>query len=133
MPWPTLCLASARLGRWDSANPAVSRLPSRPSRSRVRRTCGPACCWLVWLPRPTRAGRSRFLTPHRTCSRGAVRSVVGLGGMGGAVGGMPIAKIVGYILQGTGSYRPVFISLGSAYLVVLAVIHILAPKLEPFR
>jgi len=65
--------------------------------------------------------------------RRAVRSVVGLGGMGGAVGGMPIAKIVGYILQGTGSYRPVFISLGSAYLVVLAVIHILAPKLEPFR
>ena len=36
--------------------------------------------------------------------RQAVGSVVGLGGFAGAVGGMLIAKITGYILETTGSY-----------------------------
>ena len=61
----------------------------------------------------------------------AVASVVGFGGMAGAVGGMLIAKAVGYILQWTGSYLPIFIIAGSAYLVALLVIQLLAPKLEP--
>jgi ACS family hexuronate transporter-like MFS transporter len=55
---------------------------------------------------------------------------VGIGGLAGAVGGMLIAKIVGYVLQWTGSYFPVFVIAGSAYLVALLVIQILAPKLE---
>lgn len=62
--------------------------------------------------------------------RRAVGSVVGIGGMAGAVGGMFIALIVGEILQRTGSYVPIFIMAGSAYLIALAVIHFLAPKLE---
>jgi len=61
----------------------------------------------------------------------AVGSVVGIGGFAGAVGGMLVAKVVGYILQWTGSYFPVFVIAGSAYLVALAVIQILAPTLEP--
>jgi ACS family hexuronate transporter-like MFS transporter len=61
----------------------------------------------------------------------AVASVVGFGGMAGAVGGMLIAKVVGYILQWTGSYLPIFAIAGSAYLVALLSIHVLAPKLEP--
>lgn len=61
----------------------------------------------------------------------AVASVVGFGGMAGAVGGMLIAKVVGYVLQWTGSYLPIFIIAGSAYLVALLIIHLLAPKLEP--
>jgi ACS family hexuronate transporter-like MFS transporter len=65
--------------------------------------------------------------------RRAIGSVVGIGGMAGAVGGMLIAKIVGYILEWTGSYLPVFIIAASAYLVALGVIHLLAPKLEPAR
>jgi ACS family hexuronate transporter-like MFS transporter len=63
--------------------------------------------------------------------RHAVGSVVGIGGMAGAVGGMLIAKVVGYALQWTGSYFPVFVMAGSAYLVALLVIHLLAPRLEP--
>ena len=39
----------------------------------------------------------------------AVGSVVGLGGMAGAVGGMLIAKVTGYMLQMTGSYMTVLI------------------------
>ena len=63
----------------------------------------------------------------------AVGSVVGIGGMAGAIGGMFIALIVGEILQKTGSYVPIFIIAGSAYLVALLIIHILAPRLEPAK
>jgi ACS family hexuronate transporter-like MFS transporter len=61
----------------------------------------------------------------------AVGSVVGIGGMMGAVGGMIISPLVGYILDRTGSYVPIFIIAASAYLIALLVIHLLAPKLEP--
>jgi MFS transporter, ACS family, hexuronate transporter len=61
----------------------------------------------------------------------AVGSVVGIGGMLGAIGGMIIAPLVGYILDRTHSYVPVFIIAASAYLVALLIIHLLAPKLEP--
>jgi MFS transporter, ACS family, aldohexuronate transporter len=61
----------------------------------------------------------------------AVGSVVGMGGMAGAIGGMLIAEIVGYTLEWTGSYMVPFLIAGSAYIVALAWIHILAPKLEP--
>src|SRR6267378_8845 len=63
----------------------------------------------------------------------AVASVMGIAGMAGAVGGMLIAKIVGYVLQWTGSYMVPFFIAGSAYLVALAMIQILAPRLEPAR
>ena len=61
----------------------------------------------------------------------AVGSVVGIGGMMGAIGGMIIAPLVGYILQTTGSYVPIFIIAASAYLLALLIIHLLAPRLEP--
>jgi ACS family hexuronate transporter-like MFS transporter len=63
--------------------------------------------------------------------RRAVGSVVGIGGMAGSIGGMLIATTVGLILQYSGSYLPIFIIAGSAYLVALLVIHLLAPRLEP--
>ena len=64
--------------------------------------------------------------------RKAVGSVVGIGGMAGAVGGMFIAMLVGAILQATkGSYLYIFIVAGSAYLVALALIQLLVPRLEP--
>jgi MFS transporter, ACS family, hexuronate transporter len=68
-----------------------------------------------------------------TFPRKAVGSVIGLGGMAGAVGGMLIAKVTGYILQMTGSYVPVFLVAAFAYLVALAVIQALVPRLEPAK
>ncbi|AKC86369.1 MFS transporter [Pseudoxanthomonas suwonensis] len=65
--------------------------------------------------------------------RHAVGSVVGMGGFAGAVGGMMIATFVGFLLHTTGSYVPVFLMAGSAYLVALLVVHLLAPRLEPAR
>ncbi len=61
----------------------------------------------------------------------AVGSVVGFATMTGAISGMLVAKAVGYILQRTGSYVPVFIMAGSAYLVSFAFVQLLAPKLKP--
>ena len=60
----------------------------------------------------------------------SVASVVGIGGMAGAVGGMLIAKIVSYILQWTGSYTIPFLMASSAYLFGLLVIHALVPRLD---
>jgi ACS family hexuronate transporter-like MFS transporter len=74
-----------------------------------------------------------FTLTSDTFPRQAVGSVVGLGGMAGAVGGMLIAKLTGYILEATGSYVPVFLIAASAYLIALAVIHALVPRLEPAR
>jgi ACS family hexuronate transporter-like MFS transporter len=65
--------------------------------------------------------------------RRAIGSVVGIGGMAGAVGGMLISIVVGRILETTGSYLPVFLIAGSAYLIALGLIHLLAPRLEPAR
>jgi ACS family hexuronate transporter-like MFS transporter len=62
--------------------------------------------------------------------RGAVASVVGFGTLMGTLGGMGIAKMVGYILQRTGSYVPIFILAGTAYLVALGFVQILSPRLE---
>src|ERR1035438_1308146 len=61
----------------------------------------------------------------------AVASVVGIGGMAGAVGGMLIAKVVGYVLQSTNSYMIPFLIAGSAYLLALGSIQILAPSIDP--
>jgi ACS family hexuronate transporter-like MFS transporter len=61
----------------------------------------------------------------------AVASVTGIGGFGGAIGGMVISTFTGFVLQITHSYLPVFIVAGSVYSVALLVIHILSPRLEP--
>ena len=62
--------------------------------------------------------------------RQAVGSVVGFGGMIGALGVMVMAKVTGNVLELTGSYVPIFLIAGFAYLVALAVIHLLVPRLD---
>ncbi|XXV31333.1 MFS transporter [Sorangium sp. So ce1389] len=63
----------------------------------------------------------------------AVGSAVGFGGMAGAIGGMLIAQIAGRVLQLTGSYSTLFIMAASAYILALAIIHGLVPRLEAAR
>jgi ACS family hexuronate transporter-like MFS transporter len=74
-----------------------------------------------------------FTLPSDMFPARAVASVVGIGGMAGSIGGMLIAKVVAHFLQWTGSYTVPFVIAGSAYLVAVAVIHLLAPRLEPVR
>ncbi|HET6977205.1 MAG TPA: MFS transporter [Pyrinomonadaceae bacterium] len=73
-----------------------------------------------------------FTTTSDMFPRHAVGSVVGIGGMAGALGGATMAVATGYILQSTGqNYSIVFMIAGTAYLLALLVIHLLAPNLTP--
>jgi ACS family hexuronate transporter-like MFS transporter len=66
--------------------------------------------------------------------RQAVASVVGIGGFAGAMSAMAFQRATGVILERTGGrYGVVFAICGSAYLVGLAIVHLLAPRLEPVR
>jgi ACS family hexuronate transporter-like MFS transporter len=60
----------------------------------------------------------------------AVGSVVGIGGFGGAIGGLGIATFAGFVLHFTGSYVPMFIIAGCVYLCALVIIHLLVPRLQ---
>jgi ACS family hexuronate transporter-like MFS transporter len=71
-----------------------------------------------------------FTTVSDMFPKKAVGSVVGLGGMAGAVGGMLIATAAGFILQFTGSYLSLFIMAGSVYLLALLIIHLLVPEIK---
>lgn len=62
-----------------------------------------------------------------------VASVVGISGTAGAVGGMLIALLVGWILETTGSYLIIFVIAAFAYLGALAVVQLIIPRLEPVR
>ncbi len=64
--------------------------------------------------------------------RRAVGTVVGFGGFAGGVGGILIAEFAGRVLNANPRYYlPMFIVAGTIYLVALAVVHALAPRLEP--
>nr|WP_295663685.1 MFS transporter [Polymorphobacter sp.] len=65
-----------------------------------------------------------------TVPKSAVASVIGIGSAAGAVGGMIMAKSVGAILDGIGSYLPIFIWASSIYLVALLIVHLLLPRLR---
>jgi ACS family hexuronate transporter-like MFS transporter len=63
--------------------------------------------------------------------RSAVGSVVGFASMVGSVGAMFAAKAVGYTLEWTQSYTPVFLIAGVVYLLALAIVQFLAPAIRP--
>ena len=64
----------------------------------------------------------------------AVGSVVGIGAFAGAMGGVVFQRATGRILQANGSnYAPIFVVCGLAYVTAWAIIHLLAPRLEPAR
>lgn len=69
--------------------------------------------------------------PSDLFPRSAVGSVVGIGGMAGAVGGMMIAKLVGYVLDASGSYALIFAVAGGAYWLALLSLHLASPRLKP--
>jgi MFS transporter, ACS family, hexuronate transporter len=72
-----------------------------------------------------------FTTTSDMFPRQVVGSVVGIGGMAGAMGGVFFAVLVGYILEITNkNYMiPFFIS-SVAYLAALLIIHLLVPRIE---
>ncbi len=59
-----------------------------------------------------------------------VGTMVSFGQVGGALGGAIFAQVAGHILQLTGSYVPLFLYSGCAYLAALLVLRTLAPGLK---
>ncbi len=72
-----------------------------------------------------------FTTASDMFPRKAIGSIVGIGATGGAIGGVLIQVITGYVVQLTHSYLPIFIFGGSAYVLALLIVQRLAPKLNP--
>jgi ACS family hexuronate transporter-like MFS transporter len=72
-----------------------------------------------------------YTLPSDVFPRSAVGSVIGIGGMVGAIGGMVFSKYIGQVLEHIGTYTPIFAVAGSAYLLALLAVHLLTPKLEP--
>ncbi len=71
-----------------------------------------------------------YALPGDVFPRWMAGSVVGLGGLSGAVGGMLMAKFAGVILETVGSYGPIFAVASCAYLVALCTIHLIIPRYE---
>ena len=66
--------------------------------------------------------------------RAAVGSVVGLGGLGGAVGGALVQLSVGKWLDYShDSYGPIFVICGSIYLLALLIVHLLLRRQSTTR
>jgi len=72
-----------------------------------------------------------FTTVSDMFPRFAVGSVVGIGGAAGGLGGVLVQKAAGYVVTWTHSYLLMFLFCGLAYVVALAIIQLLAPKLAP--
>ncbi|MFZ2641533.1 MAG: MFS transporter [Verrucomicrobiia bacterium] len=92
--------------------------------------------FLIGLAASAHAGWSAniFTLVSDTVPKAAVSSVTGFGGMAGAVGGMLIAKIVGYVLERTNNnYFIPFAMAAVAYLLALVIIHLLLPRLEQMK
>lgn len=69
-----------------------------------------------------------FATVSDLFPREAVASVVGIGGMVGAIGGMVIASFTGWILERTHSYEIPFVVCSSAYLVAWFLFRVLVRR-----
>jgi ACS family hexuronate transporter-like MFS transporter len=74
-----------------------------------------------------------FAIPGDLFPRYSQGAVVGLGGLAGAAGGMLMSKYAGMVLETIGTYTPIFVVSGFAYLLALAVTHMLNPRYEPVR
>lgn len=69
-----------------------------------------------------------YALPGDVFPRWMVGSVIGLGGLAGALGGMLMARFAGIILERVGSYGPIFLVASLSYLIALGVIHLILPR-----
>ncbi len=59
--------------------------------------------------------------------------MVGIGGMAAGVGGMCAAKLIGAVLELTGSYQSLFILASMIYPTALLIMHLLNPRHKPMK
>jgi len=72
-----------------------------------------------------------FTLPSDMFPKAAVASVTGIGGMGGAIGGVLLLLSAGAIVQFTHSFLTLFVIACLAYPAALIIIHAITPKLAP--
>jgi MFS transporter, ACS family, hexuronate transporter len=72
-----------------------------------------------------------YALPSDLFPRWAAGSIVGLGGLSGALGGMLMSLYAANVLQKIGSYTPIFIFASLAYLFALLVVHLIVPRYAP--
>ena len=72
-----------------------------------------------------------FTTTSDMFPKRAVSSVVGLGGLAGALSGMVMQAVAGVIKEVTKSYLIMFIIAGTVYALAVVIVHLLAPRLQP--
>jgi ACS family hexuronate transporter-like MFS transporter len=91
--------------------------------------------WLVGIAAAAHQGFSAntFTIASDMFPKPAIGSVVGFGGFAGAIGGFLMNLGAGWFKEHQGSYVAMFMIAGFAYLVAIAAIHALAPRLEPAR
>jgi ACS family hexuronate transporter-like MFS transporter len=91
--------------------------------------------WLVAVAAAAHQGFSAniFTITSDMFPKPAVASVVGIGGFAGAMGGFFMNLGAGWFREHQGSYITMFTIAGFVYLIALAAIHTLAPRLEPVR
>jgi len=91
--------------------------------------------WLVGIAAAAHQGFSAniFTITSDMFPKPAIGSVVGFGGFAGAMGGFLMNLGAGWFRENQGSYVTMFTLAGVSYLVAIAAIHLLAPRLEPVR
>ena len=127
-------------GGWLTSRLAIGRLSTQGARRQVMLICALCAPSVIALSVTSNLWLAAFILGLATAahqgwsanlfslaadsvpSRG-VGSVVGIGGVSGAIGGVILAEIAGYSLQFTGSYLPLFIVCGSAYIIAWKMIH----------
>jgi ACS family hexuronate transporter-like MFS transporter len=72
-----------------------------------------------------------YALPSDLFPRWAAGSIVGLGGLSGALGGMLMSKYAANVLATIGSYTPIFVFASLAYLLALLVVHLIVPRYTP--
>jgi ACS family hexuronate transporter-like MFS transporter len=72
-----------------------------------------------------------YALPSDLFPRWAAGSIVGLGGLSGALGGMLMSKYAASVLGTLGSYTPIFVFASLAYLFALLVVHLIVPTYTP--
>ena len=74
-----------------------------------------------------------MILPTDMISRHAVGTLAGLVGFGGALGGIVLGQIAGYLRDHHYSYQPVLLIAGSLHLLAFALICLVIPRIQPLK
>jgi len=115
------------LGASAALMPWVMLVPSAPS-----------VTWVIALFSLAFFGQQSWSTlvmilPTDLVPKSALGTVAGLVGLGGALGGVVLGQLAGYLLDHGFSYTPVLIIAGSLHVIAFGVICLSIPRIQPLK